>query len=870
MPQLIATLDQPYVTMGVTWAEEFLVIQNEARAAIGYPPVLLMGSDALSLVRLSGVDIAQGHSENQAALTMQAHESALFPVGWRSLTERLDLVTQLSGAENLHLQNFFTYDTRDYWNPTPREAYDAWYASPLHREVLMMAFTPLGVPVYSSFGLAVSDACPAAWGPYGLVSSLFLTNVFMQLEAVSMDVIFSQCWESNGCIIGVLDQEYELLSYTKVKAGHESSYHATVAGYVESPFAYRVAAAHETTSYYGMTASVEAEYGACVAIPPGSHTSSWDTRLAVVSVGNESIFSLAVTQSNEAAYSQSAYVLAQSEADYDYSPIVRYGYEVSYERSPVVSIGCETGYERSATVLVAYETDYGRTPVAAAGNESSYGPSVIVAAGNVTEYSQGPLVLATHTVAYAVYPRIVATNESSYSDSLRIAAYTSSEYGDRAAVRWSLEVWYEDLKRVTLAMDMGYEPSTKVKAKVEADYTATTRVSATNSASSLLPTPVRASSIGAYALSVNNRVVSQEDSRYTLENVGALFDSRAVSLIHGTRTTRVSDGYVSASIGNAGYEFQVQIDDLATYRAIAILDTVVLDFAGELYALVVTSKTMARSSPASVTATISGLSPVYLKDLPYAEPISYTPATAMLMSEIVQGVLGVAVAWEVVDWLIPIGRAQAANSTPLAFVKTLLASVLASIQSRPDGTLVARYDYPTNWDILKSISISQSIEELSDVLSVSVGYEYRKAFNKFRIKDSDTPYRDTIEWDMDTQVATVTPYPYRSSWVLATTSLAGINIDALGENTATVTDTVEFKLGVGSLTKPIIQIVSIVWLSADLGGAAFDSYSNELRCGTTVNFGYGLATVTYLSKSYKFNVTASTPVDAAQLLVKEN
>jgi hypothetical protein len=373
-----------------------------------------------------------------------------------------------------------------------------------------------------------------------------------------------------------------------------------------------------------------------------------------------------------------------------------------------------------------------------------------------------------------------------------------------------------------------------------------------------------------FNLSVFNPVRSTCDNRYSLDSAVATFSSLAVTLTHKGKTTRVQDGYVNTSKGDPGYRFEVKVDDLQLFAAIEVLDPIIIDFAGTIYNLVVTSKTIDRSSPEGTSAAITGLSPVYLKDLPYAVPVSYSPSTAKLMSEIVQEVLGQYVAWEVVDWMVPKGRAQVASSTALNIANTLLASIRATIQSNEDGTLVARYDYPTNWDAVQSIAPDHYIGEAEDLLTLSVSYEYRKGYNRFGIRDSDSSYSDNIAWDIATGVATVTPYPYRSSWTLATTSEAGINIEGLGENVETLTDIVEFKSGVGSLTKPIIELVSMVWLSSDLGGVSFEPYSSQVQSGDTVNSGYGVAKITYKSKSYKFKITAPTPVEVAQLLVKEN
>jgi len=227
-----------------------------------------------------------------------------------------------------------------------------------------------------------------------------------------------------------------------------------------------------------------------------------------------------------------------------------------------------------------------------------------------------------------------------------------------------------------------------------------------------------------------------------------------------------------------------------------------------------------------------------------------------------------------VDWLIPVGRVVIENTTPLEAANTLLQSIGALVASSPDGSLYARYVYPTNWDVLSSTTPAYMLGESSDILSTLSGYEYRKGYNSFWVSDSDASYSDSIVWTPDeagllTGVAKVTPYPYRSSWVLETTSVYPISIVPLGEISEVFTEVVEIVNGSAQTKETIMSIDNVTWLSVPLGAVSFDPYTTTITTGTSVNYGYGLVNITYTNKSYRFNISAPYPIEAAQLIVKE-
>jgi uncharacterized protein YkwD len=88
--------------------------------------------------------VARRHSEHMCALHAFAHESSVFPAGWRTLESRLRRVSVSQGGENI---GYLTVNRdSEAW---ARRMVSSWMKSPTHRNNLLEAgFCYMDVGVY--------------------------------------------------------------------------------------------------------------------------------------------------------------------------------------------------------------------------------------------------------------------------------------------------------------------------------------------------------------------------------------------------------------------------------------------------------------------------------------------------------------------------------------------------------------------------------------------------------------------------------------------------------------------------------------------------------------------------------------------------
>lgn len=815
-----STLTVQYMQMGTTWMSEFMVLVNALRASQGLTALHTFGTDALSIKRFNQYDVAHRHANNEATTRILAHNSSAFPSGWQQLTTRIAKVA-IAGAENLQEAQYFSYQYGTFYDHTPLAAYTGWFNSPNHYANMVRdwSYYETTGAVYSDLGFDygapstnVSGQSPTSW------MDLYLVNKFLVLEESYVELSYGQYWEFNGATISIIDQLWNNVAYTPAAAAMETDYSLKVSAEHTASYSCRAAAQHEAIVYYGVSAAVEATYTASYPTVATSIESFYDIRKEVVSASHQADWTATVSQSLS--------------SEYGIYPTVQASMVSLYESTPTVQAIMEALYESSPRATSSLESTYGSVPRVLAEMEAVYGSAA----------------------------RSTASNEALYSETLRAKASSEAPYAASVKSYTSMETTYGDNLRVQVEMATSYSLRRKVNAFCISSAFLTERTHGVCTAS--------------YDLLLRNPAKGYSLAPYQLAEASAAVASSVVTMVHKGMTYRISDGYITASEGSSFYTFNAKIENVAVYLDITELDAITVDFAGEVYQFVIIGRTLSRSSPGNIDLSLTAVSPLALLDLPYSAQISYTAPISDNISVSVSTILGSSIAWEVPDWIVPFGRIQVAAATPLGAANSLLGCIKASIQSEPNGDLRAVYTYPVSFDKLKSISPDVLLNEGSSIFTVSSSYEYRSGYNRFTIRDSDPSYADNLSWEADpdntrTGILTVTPYPYRASWVLATTSPSGISIDALGETTELVTDTVEFKQGTGSLSKPIIELVSCVWVSTPLGGVSFDPYSSTLSTSSAINFGYGLAIVEYNSKAYTFRVTADSGVDWSQFIVEE-
>jgi hypothetical protein len=199
---------------------------------------------------------------------------------------------------------------------------------------------------------------------------------------------------------------------------------------------------------------------------------------------------------------------------------------------------------------------------------------------------------------------------------------------------------------------------------------------------------------------------------------------------------------------------------------------------------------------------------------------------------------------------------QYENSAPLDAVSEIASAIGAVVDGTPTEAMWIRYPRPHPMNSLSTAVVSHYYTDAADNISVSEQYVYRDGANKFRIRDGDASYGDTMEWVLDepqtdpvytTGLLKAYLSPYRANVKITHLGNAAYVVDQ-GEATETLEELIEFNAGIGNTNRPIESLGAVTWLTASLGQPSFTPFSSVLNVPTTTNWGYGLAKVVYNAK----------------------
>jgi len=376
----------PWMTLGTSYHEEFLLIVNAKRAEYGLPPYLL----PTEAMYVKWTDVAQLHADNMAATRTFAHESASLPSEWDTYLERFAVSGAEGMAENIKLDFPEQYINYPVWDDntilSPQEAFDAWWNSPGHRENLLRDWS--SESIYSWFGISLGQV-PASLG-YDDVG-FYLCHVMGRYgpEATVMaqkDGYFHISYDSVGAMIESLNVSYDLDTYANVRAAHSGSYSLRVARGHSVDYGARVAVAHEAPIYYNFTATHQMDYSGTVRVRAALETPYRIFTRNLVQRAHASPYAVRISTDNVAPYSV--------------PPPVRRAHECNYS-VPVPVTG-------SHTLM------YGDPPVVRAANAALYGEPLSIKAKNEAPWSILTTVRAAHTSGYEMTQPVHRAFEGGY------------------------------------------------------------------------------------------------------------------------------------------------------------------------------------------------------------------------------------------------------------------------------------------------------------------------------------------------------------------------------------------------------------------------------------------------------------------------
>lgn len=364
---------------------------------------------------------------------------------------------------------------------------------------------------------------------------------------------------------------------------------------------------------------------------------------------------------------------------------------------------------------------------------------------------------------------------------------------------------------------------------------------------------------------------------YSLEASQPINITGNPSITFKGRLVPVLSASISRDNGAYAWTASITLAKTGDYAEMAQDDEFMVDLYGETFNLIVDSKRLDRSTPETISMTISGISP----SAKYAEPrgpLTTKTWGAVMAKSAAEEALGEAIDWRIEDWMIPADRLSVTDAYPMAIAQQIAAAAGGIIQSNPDGSLTARYKYPISVPLWNTTSPDHVLTDDLDVISISELYPSSEKINRLTIGDQEsTSGSDKMEYEADASssaypsistgntadtsgysgVLRVYPSPWRTTFIIVHTGDVYVGLTSIGEVVRTIEkEMVEFQGQAATTKYPVYSITSIKWVHASLGEISFTLDSPDLSAENEGAYsGYGLAEITYETRSFDWDVS---------------
>ena len=239
----------------------------------------------------------------------------------------------------------------------------------------------------------------------------------------------------------------------------------------------------------------------------------------------------------------------------------------------------------------------------------------------------------------------------------------------------------------------------------------------------------------------------------------------------------------------------------------------------------------------------------------YAEPITLRPTAGTTARQAVEQLIG-PVTWNLVDWPIPGKRLASEQAVPLELAKRIIAAAGGVLESAPDGSVNVRRLYPVSVPDYATTTPDHVLTGDEHIYSVSETAEAGLVYDRIYIADTRVDPTYDTEWlpDEDDPLRgelRVYPWPWDAS-LSVDSSRFGLQLTALGPQTATLTETIEVTAGTGRTARPVDTLTRAEWLDEDLGTPTIDGVTIE-----TAGEGWSLLQVDYSTRYLAWRVAPS-------------
>lgn len=523
--------------------------------------------------------------------------------------------------------------------------------------------------------------------------------------------------------------------------------------------------------------------------------------------------------------------------------------ESSYQSTLQLVFNHSAIYSGSEVFVVLHETEY-----SIAGSSS-------VTFIHSTEYAGSSSVTFIHATSYSSLPSLVFTHDVSYSGSTLLTLLHTTEYAA--------------FDTIVFLHSTAYHASIDLCKLNEVVYGAFRELVFVNSCH--------------YNVFIQPIVLVHE-TRYHCQQPTVLMPAADFYI---EPNIQILSATITADENSSVYQCEVELQNAYDYFNFEYDDDFILHVLGTTYAFVVDGRSLNRSiddvGHAVSSAKLSGLSPLCRYAAPRATPVTKVWNTSVMASAAVAEMVG-AVTWTIVDWMIPAFRLSAEKAAPLDVAKSIVEAAGGLLESKPDGSIVARPRWPVSVPLMNTTTPDHTLTE--QVIYVSEERPSTDAvIDRIRISDSSAGFQDRLEFEVNKDNPFegwlyAYPSPWREGLRIATTRGSMIQLGALVEGTRTIEDrvateteeatfaeTLTFTAGQSSTAYPVMQLVAVEWLDENLCGLIVAPYSTTLEVTAAGTYqGYSLCKVSYITRYLKVPVvcqTSTTDIEAQFLLLEE-
>jgi hypothetical protein len=337
-----------------------------------------------------------------------------------------------------------------------------------------------------------------------------------------------------------------------------------------------------------------------------------------------------------------------------------------------------------------------------------------------------------------------------------------------------------------------------------------------------------------YAIVEFDTVARSFDMRWSLLDGATIAGTEVPTLAVQGRTLVINDLEIAIEEGQYAWTCQVTLPNPADLALFGDSEPFTITLGGEAFEFIRTETRYSRQAPASLVATVSGLSPSVVYADPNADKVSKTWNAAVLASAVFEELFGVGVVElrDVLDWSIPAGRLAVTGQTPVEIAAMIARATGGLLESDPDGALYLRPAWPVSVPFLESVEPDQTYDTSRDLFTTEERMAPIRLANRFRILDVTAGQSGLLAAEIDSREdgynAGRTQFApgdqpalliFRSTGVtLDSVRPSAGNIAPLASGTMTVEETLAFADSAeATLRYPTNTLTSWKWLGNDLG-----------------------------------------------------